>query len=104
VSLADATIAERSADDRLRESWRRVMAVKRSTQQFRARLTRTLPLVEQGIDIDEQFGEVAATMATVVHVLGWTMHDFDLLRLPDELFEVAPVQRGVRIVTGRKAT
>lgn len=103
MSLASSAIAETSADDRLRESWRRVMTMKRSTQQFRARLIRTLPLVGQGTDIDPQFGEVAAKMAAVVQILGWTMHDLDRLRLP-ELFEVVTAQPGVRIVSGRTAT
>ncbi len=104
MGLPHTAIAENAANDRLRESWRRVMMMKRSTQRFRVRLTRTLPLVGQEVDIDPQFGDVVAKMAAVVQVLGWTMQELDRLSLPDELFEVIPVQRGVRIVSGRKAT
>ncbi len=102
--LAETVIAEQSSDDRLRESWRHVFSMKRSTQQFRPRLARTLSMVEQDVELDPQFGDVVTTMAAMVRILDWTMRDLDRLRLPDELFEVVPVQPAVRIVGSQKTT
>ena len=93
MSLPDTMPSnEEVSFDRLRESWRVVYSMKRSTQQFRARLARTLSTIEQEIELDPQFAGVAATMATVARILDWTMRDLDHLRLPDEMFEVVPVQ------------
>jgi len=103
VIAADVTIAELPTDRR-RESWRAVCRVKRSTQQFRARLKRTLGTIEKEVEGDPQFGEVAATVSYVVRILDWTIGDLERLRLPDELFEVVPVQPIVRIATDHLAT
>jgi hypothetical protein len=103
MSLADTEIAGRLSEEHLRESWRRVMSVKRSTQQFRARLVRTLPMIEQEVELDQQFADVSATMATVIRILDWTLHDLDRLQLPDKLFE-AIAQPAVRILPRRRAT
>jgi hypothetical protein len=92
------------ASKRLRwHSWRVVYSMKRSTQQFRARVKRALPMIEDEIGSDPQFAEVLARMATVVRILDWALCDLDRLRLPDELFEVIPVQTAVRIAdAGRR--
>lgn len=101
MSLANKAILEGSSEDHLRDSWRVVYSMKRSTQQFRARLKRALPTVENEIGTDPQFADVLATMATVARILDWALCDLDRLRLPDELFEVIPVQTAARIANGR---
>lgn len=102
--LAARAVTAPQPTDRLRESWRQVFSMKRSTQQFKARLKRTLPLMEYESELDPQFAEVAATMASVVRILDWTLGDLEGLRLPDELVEVVPVQLAVTVLTGQKAT
>jgi hypothetical protein len=72
MSLAEVIRSDRApsrqpAGERLRESWRVVCSMKRSTQQFRARLARTQTAVENEISIDRQFGDVAATMGDGPH-------------------------------------
>jgi hypothetical protein len=64
VSAANVT-ASNGPDDNLRESWRQVTSMRRSTQRFRARVGRTLPYVQMAMTAD-----------------------LDRLRLPEELFEV----------------
>jgi len=88
VSAANVGASNGAPDDGLRESWRQVMSMRRSTQQFRARVGRTLPSVQMAMDADPQFGDVATTMAVLVRVLDWAVRDLDRLRLPEELFEV----------------
>jgi hypothetical protein len=100
---SDGAPSRQQAGEQLRESWRVVCSMKRSTQQFRARLARTLSAVENEVGTDSQFGDVAVTMAAMVRILDWALRDLDRLRLPDELFEVVPVQPAVRIVSSRKA-
>ena len=104
MSLAETVVAVQSPDDHLRESWRQVFSMKRSTQQFRARLARMLPVIEKDVELDPQFEDVTSTVATMLRILEWSTRDLDRLRLPDELFEVVPVQPTVRVVTGRKTT
>jgi len=88
VSVANVTVSNGAPDDGLRESWRQVMSMRRSTQQFRARMGRTLPSVQMAMNADPQFGDVVTVMVVLVRVLDWAVHDLDRLRLPEELFEV----------------
>jgi hypothetical protein len=101
MSLADMigsdVVTETPPVDRVRESWRQVMSMKRSTQQFRARLAKAQTAVENEIELDPQFGDVTVTIATVVRILDWTLRDLDRLRLPDELFEVVRPRPVIRI-------
>jgi hypothetical protein len=96
MSTADATVqvsSTLSAAGTMREAWRQVTSVRRSTQQFRARLQRALSSVENDVRLDPQLGDVAAAMTTVVRILDWAIGDLDRLKLPEELFEV--VQPGL---------
>ena len=88
MSAANTTASNGAPDDGLRESWRQVMSMRRSTQRFRARVGRTLPSVQMAMNADPQFGDVATVMAVMARVLDWAVRDLDRLRLPEELFEV----------------
>ena len=88
MSAVNVSPSNGAPDDGLRESWRQVMSMRRSTQQFRARVSRTLPSVQMAVNADPQFGDAATVMTVLVRVLDWAVHDLDLLRLPEELFEV----------------
>jgi hypothetical protein len=91
---SDSIENEEDRAEQLRETWREVMSVRRSTQQFRARLARALPVIENESGRDVQLGDVAAVMTMVVRILDWTMRDLDRLHLPAELLEVVlPVSR-----------
>ena len=88
MSAVDVSPSNAESDDGLRESWRQVMSMRRSTQQFRARMGRTLPSVQMAMNADPQFGDVVTVMVVLVRVLDWAVRDLDRLRLPEELFEV----------------
>jgi hypothetical protein len=90
MSTAQVTASNGVAEDDLRESWRQVMSMRRSTKQFRARVGRALPSVEMAIGVDPQFADVTAVMAAMVRILDWAVGDLDRLKLPEELFEMVP--------------
>jgi hypothetical protein len=79
---------EESQGDQLRETWREVMSVRRSTQQFRGRLARTLPTIEEQTGSDPCLGDVATTVAVLVRILDWVTRELKDVYPPEELFEV----------------
>jgi hypothetical protein len=98
MGLADPIrSAEAPTIGRLRESWRQVISMKRSAQRFRTRLAGAQMVVEGEMEVDPQFGDVAAVMAVTIRILDWAIRDLDRLKLPDELFEVVPQRPVVRI-------
>jgi hypothetical protein len=48
--------------EQLRETWRQVMSVRRSALQFRSRLARTLPTIEEEVGRDPHLGDVVTTI------------------------------------------
>jgi hypothetical protein len=78
-------------DERTRETWREVMSMRRRALLFRARLARTLPMIENESGRDVQLGDVATTIAVLVRIIDWATRDLDRLHLPEELLEVVPL-------------
>jgi hypothetical protein len=89
--MASTIENKKDRGEQLREAWCEAMSVRRSTQQFRARLARTLPVIENECGSDAQLGDVAAVVTVVARILDWAMLDLDHVRLPDELLEVVPL-------------
>jgi len=79
-----------TATDPMRDGWRRVMSVKRSTRQFRTRLGRSVAAIDDAAQVDPQFGDVVVVTRVVLRILDWAVGDLDRLRIPDELFEEVP--------------
>src|SRR5689334_8829207 len=82
--------------DRLRDDWRRVMSMKRTTQQFRTKLERSVAAIDDAAQVDPQFGDVVMVTRVLLRILDWAVGDLDRLRLPDELFEEIPPHTATR--------
>jgi hypothetical protein len=86
--VSDPIKNEENRGDELREIWREVMSVRRRALQFRSRLVRSLPTIEERAGRDPRLGDVVTTIAVLVRILDWTSSDLKHIYPPDELFEV----------------
>jgi hypothetical protein len=82
--------------DQLRETWREVTSVRRRTQQFRSRLARTLPTIEEQAGSDPRLGDVVTTVAVLVRILDWATRELKDVYPPEELFEVIELPSDAR--------
>jgi hypothetical protein len=98
-TMASNSIAiEMNRGDELRETWREVMSVRRSTQQFRSRLARTLPTMEAQVGCDARLGDIVTSVSVLVRILDWTMRELKDVYPPEELFEVIELPSDARQV------
>jgi hypothetical protein len=90
--------------EQLRETWRQVMSVRRSALQFRSRLARTLPTIEEEVGRDPHLGDVVTTITVLVRILDWTMGELKDVYPPQELFEVIVLPTVARLTGMEEAT